>query len=169
MENCTSFLFNFARKAMLQVLPTAANLFRWKRTLDSFCPLCACGKHQINKHVLSNCSSPTALHRYSTHHNEVVSVLVAWLRSAVTSDQQVYADLPGAQVLPVCDLFVQCRPDIAICDRDSIHALEMTVCHETNFRSSRTYKEKDMKISHSEARPFPLTDILWLTLLKSQH
>jgi len=104
MENCMSFLFNFARKAMLQVLPTAANLFPWKKTQDSFFPLCGCGKHKTNKHVLSNYSSPTALHRYTTRHNELLSVLVAWLRSAVTSDQQVYDDLPDAQVF----LFVIC-------------------------------------------------------------
>jgi len=67
---------------------------------------------------------------------------VAWVHSAVTSDQQVYADLSDAQVLPVCDLFVYCRQDIAICNRDFIHALELTVYHETNFHSSRAYKEK---------------------------
>jgi len=82
-----------------------------------------------------------ALHRYTTRHNKVRSVLVAWLRSAVTSDQQVYADVPDAPVLPVCDLFVHCWLDIAILNRDYIHALELTVCHETNFRSSREYKK----------------------------
>ena len=60
-----NYLFNFAWKAFLQVLPIAANLKRWNRTQDPLCPLCASGQAQTNKHVLSNCSCPTALHRYT--------------------------------------------------------------------------------------------------------
>jgi hypothetical protein len=126
---------------VLQVLPTASNLFRWKRTLDPSCPLCACGKSQTNKRVLSNCSSATALHRYTNRHNEVLSV-IAWLRSSIAANQQLYADLPESDVSPVCDLFNNCRPDIVVCNSNSIHALELSVCHETNLLSSRSYKNE---------------------------
>ena len=71
LNNLPAHLFNFARKAFLQVLPTAANLKRWNRTQDPSCPLCASGQTQTNKHVLSNCSCPTALHRYTVRHNAV--------------------------------------------------------------------------------------------------
>ena len=145
LENSSSLLFNFARKAMLQVLPTASNLVRWRRSLDPTCPLCGCGRPQTNKHVLSNCGATTALHRYTTRHNAVLAELVTWLRSAIAVDQELYADLPNAQVLPVCDLFNNCRPDIAISDHDTIHALELTVCHETNLVSSRSYKQEKYK------------------------
>jgi hypothetical protein len=141
MENVPSFIFNFARKAMLQVLPTASNLFRWKRALDPSCPLCTNGKPQTNKHVLSNCGSAAALHRYTIRHNEVLSIIVQWLSSTLAAGQKLYADLPDAQVLPVRDLFTSFRPDIAVCDNKSINALELTICHETNFVSSRAYKQ----------------------------
>ena len=41
-----SHVFNFARKALLQVLPTAANLKRWNRVQDASCVLCASAKPQ---------------------------------------------------------------------------------------------------------------------------
>ena len=44
-------------------------------------------------------------------------------------------------VLPVCDLFCNCRPDLAICDTNSIHILELTICHETNMVASKDYKK----------------------------
>ena len=80
LNNLPAHLFNFARKAFLQVLPTAANLKRWNRAQDPSCPLCASGQAQTNKHVLSNCSCPTALHCYTVRHNSVLSLLIAWLR-----------------------------------------------------------------------------------------
>ena len=43
LDSLPSHLFNFARKALLQVLPTAANLKRWNRVQAPSCPLCACG------------------------------------------------------------------------------------------------------------------------------
>ena len=39
-------VYNFARKAMQQQLPTAANLARWKSTSDPNCHLCNSGKPQ---------------------------------------------------------------------------------------------------------------------------
>ena len=44
LDSFPSNLFNFARKALLQVLPTAANMKRWNRAQDASCVLCACGK-----------------------------------------------------------------------------------------------------------------------------
>ena len=38
------------------------------------------------------------------------------------------------------DLFQGVRPDIAVVDSHDIHALELTVCHETNLVKSRAYK-----------------------------
>jgi len=58
-------LFKFARKALQQQLPTAANLNRWGKSTSPLCPLCTAV--QTNKHVLSNCSAPIALNRYSLH------------------------------------------------------------------------------------------------------
>ena len=53
-------IFNFARKALINQLPTNANLVRWKRSLNPNCLLCGNTKPQTNKHVLSNCDSSVA-------------------------------------------------------------------------------------------------------------
>ena len=100
---------------------------------------------QTNKHVLSNCSSVTALHRYTVRHNDILSLLVFWIKSCISPNQSLYADLADANVLPVCDLFCNCRPDLAICDLNSIHVLELTVCYETNMIASNEYKKNKYK------------------------
>ena len=55
VSTMTSLMFKFVRKAIQQQLPTAANLKRWGKQADPSCPLC--NNIQLNKHVLSNCSS----------------------------------------------------------------------------------------------------------------
>ena len=133
-------MFNFARKALIQVLPTAANLKRWNGVQDASCPLCAKGTTQTNEHVLFNCSSATALHRYTVRHNDILSILISWNKASISPNQSLYADISDTSVLPVCDLFCNCRPDLAIHDMNSIHILELTVCHETNMIISNEYK-----------------------------
>ena len=63
LDKLAAPLFNFVRKAIVQQLPSAANLVRWGKWLDSLCPLYK-NFSQTNKHVLSNCGSSTALDRY---------------------------------------------------------------------------------------------------------
>ena len=74
-------LFRFARKALMQQLPTAANLKRWGRVSGRSCP--RCGGLQTNKHVLSNCGSIESLNRYKTRHNAVLAVLYDWIESSI--------------------------------------------------------------------------------------
>ena len=78
-------------------------------------------------------------------HNAVLSLLITWLRSAISAEQLLYADLVEGNVLPVGELFQNCRPDLAIVGRDSIHVFELTVCHETNMIRSRDYKKNRYK------------------------
>ena len=98
-----------------------------------------------NKHVLSNCSCPTALHRYTVRNNAVLSLLIAWLRSNISCQQRLYADLVEVNVLPVDDLFRGYRPDIAVACADFIYVLELTVCHETNMIHSHDYKKTSIR------------------------
>ena len=114
VEYMSACIFNFSRKALLQILPTTSMLFRWNRSTDPFCTLCASSIPRTNKHVLSNCGSVAALYRYTIRHNSILEIPVQWLRSSVTSDLLIYANLPGINVLPVRDLFKGVRPDIAI-------------------------------------------------------
>ena len=62
----TSFLI----KSTYDVLPSPANLVRWKISDDT---TCKCGKKATMKHILSNCTF--ALERYTWRHNQVLSVL----------------------------------------------------------------------------------------------
>ena len=137
LQQSSTIVYNFARKAIIQVLPTAANLVRWGRIQDPNCPLC--NKLQTNKHVLSNCSAPVALERYKQRHDKVLNVIVSWIRSVASPVQTVYSDIPGDSK-EVSDLFSGYRPDIAIVNSSSISTLELTVCHETNLVSSKQYK-----------------------------
>jgi hypothetical protein len=140
MESISATRLIFARKALSQVLPTASNLVRWKRSTDPICHQCTSGVPQTNKHVLSNCSSEAALLRYTKRHNDILLILATWIKSALPSTSSLYADLSCFSSLNIYDLFVNCRPDIAVCNQSDIVVLELTVCHETNLETSKNFK-----------------------------
>jgi len=81
------------------------------------------------------------IHRYTVRHNAVLSLLIGWLRSNISCQQRLYADLVDVNVLPVCDSFQSYRPDTAVICADSIYVLELTVCHESNMIHSHDYKK----------------------------
>jgi hypothetical protein len=139
LEKLAAPIFKFARKALQQQLPTAANLQRWGKILDPNCPLCQA--KQTNKHVLSNCGSLFALDRFKTRHDSILAILIGWIIRSLKPDRSAYVDLEGVQYKPLCELFQSMRPDIAILGPSSIDTLELTVCHETNLSKSRQYKQ----------------------------
>lgn len=143
-------VYNFARKAMQQQLPTAANLARWKKTSDSSCQLCNSGKPQTNKHVLSNCSSLAALERYKRRHNGILETLADWLASALSSSQSLFVDITSEKFHPVGAVFrATARPDTVIRHDSELFVLELTVCHESNLMPSKAYKlNKYKNLSH---------------------
>ena len=140
LESFPSFLFQFARKAILQQLPTAANLNRWKRTSNPFCDLCTGAKPQTNKHVLSNCSNPSMLECYTIRHNEVLKSLASWIEENKSPAQKLFVDIDGME--PINNVFQDTvRPDLVMTSlREDVLALELTVCHETNLLKSKMYK-----------------------------
>ena len=141
LESVPESLHNFAKKALQQLLPTAANLARWGRAVDSSCQLCKKGRPQTNKHVLSNCDSPIALERYTGRHNKVLLALAHWISRVKTGNQSLCVDVIDDKFLPIGDLFGKsCRPDLALLDDCSIIILELTVCHETNLAKSKLFK-----------------------------
>jgi hypothetical protein len=98
-------------------------------------------KPQSNAHVLSNCSAPKALERYTLRHNAILSILACWITSTKSKDQQLFADLPLSTCSQIADIFLTCvRPDLVLVD-EKIHVLELTVCHENNLAKSRQYKQ----------------------------
>jgi len=52
----------------------------------------------------------------------------------------LHADLPGSDYKPLDVLFQNLRPDIAIVHNNSIHLLDLTICHEMNIIKFRDYK-----------------------------
>jgi len=99
---------------------------------------------------LSNCSSTAALHRYTARHNEVLSILLLWLKAVLPSAATLFSDLPDSPYLQVRDLFLSFRPDIAVQLGPTIHILELTVCHETNLLKSHDYKKKKYAFLHQD-------------------
>ena len=62
---------SFLIRSVYDMLPSPANLFRWKIS-DS--ALCRCGKLRTMRHILSNCALGLT-HRYTWRQNQVVRVL----------------------------------------------------------------------------------------------
>ena len=133
-------LFKFARKALMQQLPTASNLRRWGRGGDGNC---RCGSPQTNKHVLSNCGLPNSLERYTRRHDAVLSVLTHWITSSLSATNsgtyKLLSDLEDGNS-SVTDVFKSLRPDIVLVGNHNIVTLELTICHESNLLRSRQYK-----------------------------
>ena len=136
-------LYRFVRKALLQQLATASNLHRWGKTQSPKCRLC--GAIQTNKHVLSNCSSPSMLEKYKKRHDAILDILIKGLDPLLDKNSAIYADLPLSSARQISELFISLRPDIAIQKTSTIDILELTVCHETNAVSSRTFKQTKYK------------------------
>ena len=96
--------------------------------------------------MLSNCSATGPLGRYTRRHNAILKCLRDYQISVLHSSTTLYSDLPGS--IPIQTLFSSLRPDIAICSNNKIIALELTVCHESNFeaaKSRKLLKYKDLK------------------------
>ena len=110
----------------------------WGCAGTDLCP--RCGQVQSNKHVLSNCSCPDVLARYLDRHNRLLKLIANWIKPRFSSSADLYCDLALIGVKHISDLFVGCRPDLAIVSSNRISVCELTVCHETNLTASRDYK-----------------------------
>src|SRR5579872_5570302 len=109
--------------------------------LQNPCHLCNKNAPQTNKHVLSNRSAPVALQRYTKRHDDILNILVNWFKTVLPQSSKIYADIINCNCLPICDLFQNFRPDVAIYNSDALNILELTVCHETNMLKSKEYKQ----------------------------
>ena len=137
LKTLPSVIFCFVRKSLMQQLPTMSCLKRWGKQQSGACPLCH--QEQTNKHVLSNCSSPSALQRYKLRHDAVLYWICNWIKPTLGKDVKLHADIMGFE--PLSDLFRDVRPDIAVVTKTgAIHVCELTICHETNLQKSKQYK-----------------------------
>ena len=128
----------FATKAALDVLPTRANLLRWRVGCDSACQ--HCGVKETLHHVLNNCSHLLNAGAYTWRHNSILQHLVPHVVSKHPGSS-IQVDLPGCTYqLPFhCD--TAWRPDIVILHKDhSIDFVELTVPFEPNAASAHSRK-----------------------------
>src|SRR6267154_2105157 len=140
VDSLPEHVVNFARKAMMRQLPTLHNLKLWNCSPTNLCP--KCGVDQTNKHVLSNCSSPDALARYTDRHNRILELIARWIVPQLKSNQSLYCDLRVSGARSICDLFNSLRPDLAIVSPTKIVVGELTVmkptCSSQEITSSRS-------------------------------
>ena len=147
-------IFEFTRESSLQLLPTAANLQRWKRSDNPSCRLCHRGIRQTNKHVLSNCPSPSALIRYTKRHDAILSIIVQWIQSQNPKNSTIHADIDDADLNPIVEVFQSnVRFNLVIVQNCQIFVLELTVCHETNLVNSFKYKTEKYKNWNQFSQP----------------
>src|ERR1700690_3830502 len=93
-----------------------------------------------------NCDSSVALNRYRTRHDAILMLLARWLQSVLGPTQSLYADLEALNFRSTRDLFNNFRPDIAVVDESTVHTWELTVCHESNFASSKLFKQNKYRL-----------------------
>ena len=152
LESMPQHIFNFARKALIQQLPTASNLFRWKKIGKPEC--CLCNRFQSNKHVLANCSAVVSLERYTRRHNNILQLLAEWISTTKSVNQSLYVDIHPEQWISVDKVFQQSsRPDLVLVDNSKISILELTVCHESNLTKSKQYKLDKYKNIREKLQP----------------
>ena len=149
LDKLPETFFKFVRKALQQQLPTAANLFRWGKILSNRCSLC--NEIQTNKHVLSACGSKSALFRYKNRHDQILDIIAKWISVNLKEEFELFVDIDSFQ--PLAMIFDTLRPDIAIKTGKSIITLELTICHESNIQSSKTYKLNKYKNLSSHLLP----------------
>ena len=114
MDSLPQILFRFARKALLQVLPTNSNLARWNISTNSGCSLCGSSK-QTNKHVLANC--PAALERFKIRHNNILLSLANWIQGVKSRGSSLCVDVESEIFQPIGIVFKDSiRPDIVLFD-----------------------------------------------------
>lgn len=73
----------FLIKATYDVLPSPANLVRWKVADDD---KCRCGEKGTVRHILSRCK--LALDRFTWRHDQVLAVLVKALKDKIDQINQ---------------------------------------------------------------------------------
>ena len=128
----------FACKAAIDVLPTRANLLRWKTGCDSACS--NCGVKETLHHILNNCQRLLNSGAYKWRHDSILHQIAPQLQS-IHPTAQVTVDLPDSTYkLPfICD--TDWRPDIIISRQNhKIEFVELTVPFESNWKAAHTRK-----------------------------
>ena len=141
MFNLKQGTMKFLLNAAIDTLPTAANLFKWKKSTSNKCKLCKCV--QTTNHILNNCKVSLENGKFLWRHNNIVNYV---LKCLDLSKFTVHSDIPGytiggGSVPPEICITAQ-KPDIVILDQKQkvIHIFELTVPLEHNIEDRQTDK-----------------------------
>ena len=151
--NLPKGVLSFITRAAINALPTADNLSRWGKKLNTRCLLC--GNHETLLHILNNCKRALEQERYNFRHDSILKYIVSSLQEVKPANISCYADLPEHTVnggtVPPDILPTAERPDLVIVDDDHKSVLigELTVPFESNTKSARQRKmEKYASLVH---------------------
>ena len=106
----------------------------------SACPLC--GGKQTLLHVLNRCDMALLQRHYDQKHNTVLQHIMDFIRTRISCEFVILADLPTkTSIRPPFPLF-NLRPDLIVWNQKSgvAYLLELIVCFESNFFTSAERK-----------------------------
>ena len=132
-------IFCFCRRYLISSLPTNANLVRWRKIASENCSLC--GIKQIQRHVVSFCSSTLDNGRFTWRHDSVLYTICQHLSSLMKNGDKQFADLIGFESTSSLHASGRELSNIVTAN-GGVLRLELTVCHELNFEKAGDYKEK---------------------------
>ena len=116
-------VLSFAARMSTNSLATPSNLVRWGKRKLGTCPLCSYHNATL-AHITNVCPVSLKQGRFTWRHNSVLLQLLKHMKSQLTIETEVFADLEGWQInggtIPA-DILVSCgkgsKPDIVLLDR----------------------------------------------------
>ena len=134
-------IFKFSLNAITDTLPHNSNLHLWGKVPSPACKLCS--EKQTLYHVLNNCSEALNLRRYNHRHDSILQIIFQFLKEHLEEGTNIIADLSGHPYLfPQHITNTDCRPDVVLWNKSTIHLLELTVPFETGFANAKLRKEE---------------------------
>ena len=138
----------FLVNAVIDTLPTAVNLKRWKKTSSDKCKLCK--GRQTTAHCLNICKVALDTKRFTWRHNNIVNYVVNCLD---TTKFTVFSDIegheaPGGGTVPPEVCVTNLKPDITIWNKtdNKFDIFELTVPLDRNIEER--HMDKTNKYAH---------------------
>ena len=139
-------------RASTNCLASPDNLARWKKIVDTKCPLCSVVPCTLG-HLLSNCKE--ALDRYEWRHNNIVHFLLKEFASQGLEGRELYADLDGKRIngvtIPPDVAMTAQKPDLVIVNRKAsppeVMLVELTVPWDSSANMGAALQRKTERYS----------------------
>ena len=155
----------FASQAALDILPTRANLCRWRVACNSNCR--KCGVKETLHHVLNHCDTLLKAGLYKWRHDSVLQRMYEILQKGSWSSISV--DLPGHTYTLPFHTDSAWRPDLVLLDSNHhVHIIELTIPFESNIGKAHERKTAKYGPLVENARNAGLLPRLWCVEMGSR-